>query len=131
MRYLLDTCTVSDYFKRLPRVVGSMHAVAPHDLAVTAITEHEVRYGLALQPRATTLRDKVERFLRVVQVLPFDANDAAASAELRAKLDGAGNSIGLFDALIAGVAIARRLTLVTSNEDEFRRVRGLVVANWR
>jgi tRNA(fMet)-specific endonuclease VapC len=38
--------------------------------------------------------------------------------------------IGNNDLWIAAHVIAARLTLVTSNEKEFRRVRGLKLQNW-
>ncbi|HEX9417843.1 MAG TPA: VapC toxin family PIN domain ribonuclease, partial [Methylomirabilota bacterium] len=39
--------------------------------------------------------------------------------------------IGPNDMLIAAHAVSRRLTLVTDNVKEFRRVKGLKVENWR
>jgi tRNA(fMet)-specific endonuclease VapC len=42
-----------------------------------------------------------------------------------------GRLIGAYDVLIAGSALARRLTLVTHNIREFQRVPGLAVENWR
>lgn len=132
MRYLLDTCAVSDYFRRTGRVAERMHAAPPHELAISTITEHEIRYGLARQPRvATTLEPKVRSFLSVVQVLPFESRDALASSSIRARLGRAGATIGPLDLLIAGVAVARDLVLVTSNEREFERIAGLSVENWR
>lgn len=47
---------------------------------------------------------------------------------IRADLETAGQPIGGNDLLIA--ALARALTLVTANEREFRRIRGLVAENW-
>ena len=132
MKYLLDTCTVSDYFRRVGRVAERMHAAPPHELALSTITEHEIRYGLAHQPRiANTLGGKVKSFLGVVPVLPFESRDAIASAAIQAHLDRAGQPIGPLDVLIAGVALARDLVLVTSNEREFERVEGLFIENWR
>jgi tRNA(fMet)-specific endonuclease VapC len=49
---------------------------------------------------------------------------------VRAKLERAGTSIGPLDTLIASQAVARKLTLVTNNEREFRRVAGLSIENW-
>lgn len=132
MRWLLDTCTVSDYFRRRGQVAERMHAVAPHELAVSAITEHEIRYGLARQPRLpASLGRQVASFLKVVQVLPFGSEDAAASGEVRAALEREGAPIGTLDTLISGVALARGLILVTSNVDELSRVARLQVENWR
>jgi tRNA(fMet)-specific endonuclease VapC len=90
-----------------------------------------MRLGLALKPQATALRAKVDSFLRVVKVLPFDAEDARASATLRAALDAKGQGLGPFDALIAGVAVAKELVLVTSNLREFARVKALKAESWR
>ncbi|MBS1150963.1 MAG: hypothetical protein H6Q89_2661, partial [Myxococcaceae bacterium] len=67
----------------------------------------------------------------VVQVLPFESRDSAASSAIQARLDKAGTPIGTLDVLIAGVAVARDLVLVTSNEKEFKRVIGLSTENWR
>ena len=132
MKYLLDTCTVSDYFRRTGKVAERMQATPPHELAVSTITEHEMRYGLARQPRAAnTLGSKVRSFLSVVHVLPFESQDAVASAVIQSRLERAGRPIGPYDVLLAGVAVARDLVLVTSNEREFERVDGLSVENWR
>jgi tRNA(fMet)-specific endonuclease VapC len=131
VKYLLDTSTVSDYFRRVGNVVAAMHAVPPHQLAVSAITEHEMRYSVVLRSGATTLARKVDSFLRVIQVLPFDSEDATAAAAIRAVLDKTGRTIGPYDALIGGAALARKLTLVTSNEDEFERISALELECWR
>jgi tRNA(fMet)-specific endonuclease VapC len=132
MSLLLDTNTVSDYFRRHPRVAAAMTAHAPYQLAVSAVTAHEVHFGLFRQPSAaTTLASKVRSFFSVVRVIPFDAAAALRSAEVLARLDRAGRKISEMDALIAGTALAEGLTLVTSNTREFSRVRGLEIVDWR
>lgn len=50
---------------------------------------------------------------------------------MRAALKVKGRPIGAYDALIAGCALARGLTLVTSNTGEFTRVPGLLLQDWR
>ena len=130
MKYLLDTCVISDYFRRVGGVHERMHAEPPYQLGVSAITEHEVRFGLELKP-APRLEQQVNRLFSTIDVLPFDRDDARAAAGVRASLRKGGEPIGDFDALLAGVALARRLIFVTSNVREFERVRGLEVVNWR
>lgn len=132
MKYLLDTCTVSDYFRRRGGVVSTAHAHPPHELAVSAITAHEIHFGVLRQPRAaSSLAGRVRTFLTVVATVPFEPIDALASADIRARLERSGRNIGALDVLIAGVALARGLTLVTSNTREFSRVRGLSLEDWR
>jgi tRNA(fMet)-specific endonuclease VapC len=49
---------------------------------------------------------------------------------VRADLGVRGQMIGNNDLWIASHALAAELTLVTNNEEEFRRVRGLKLQNW-
>jgi tRNA(fMet)-specific endonuclease VapC len=64
-------------------------------------------------------------------VLEFDKEDARRSGQIRALLASKGTPIGPYDVLIAGQAIARNLTLITHNTDEFRRVPGLRIEDWQ
>ncbi len=68
--------------------------------------------------------------IRPLAIVEFTSNDAAAYANLRAKLEKAGTPIGPLDALIAAQAVARKLTLVSNNKREFRRVTGLSIESW-
>jgi len=132
VKYLLDTCTVSDYFRRTGGVAEALHARPPHELGISSITEHEIQFGLARQKRAApTLQSKVRAFLSVVRVVAFDSAAAQSSAQLRAQAERSGHSIGVLDTLIAGVAMAHSLVLVTSNTRELSRVDGLELVNWR
>ena len=65
-----------------------------------------------------------------LMVLPFDADSARQAAKARAHLERQGTPIGNVDTLIAGIALAHDLTLVTRNTREFERVPGLRVENW-
>jgi tRNA(fMet)-specific endonuclease VapC len=60
----------------------------------------------------------------------FDDEDAKAAGRVRAALERSGNSIGPYDLLIAGQALARGLTVVTANVSEFGRVPGLELVDW-
>ena len=66
----------------------------------------------------------------IVEILPFDEADARAAGEVRAQLERVGQPIGAYDALIAGQAVRRGLTLVTANAREFERVDGLMCEDW-
>lgn len=132
MRYLLDTCTVSDFVKGQPNVLARIKATAPNLIAVSALTRMEVDYGLALNPdRARKLAPVLEAFFSTIVTLPFDEVDAKAAAAIRAALKTAGQPIGAYDVLIGGMGLARGLVVVTSNVGEFKRVSGLQVEDWR
>ena len=132
MKYLLDTCTVSDFVKGQPGVLARIKATPPNLIAVSSLTRMEVDYGLALNAqRAKKLIPVLDAFFTAIVTLPFDEMDARAAASLRAALKIKGQPIGAYDVLIAGVALAKGLVVVTSNSGEFKRVGGLRVENWR
>ncbi len=132
MRYLLDTCVVSDFTRGHPQVLARIKAASPDDIAVTTMTVMEVEYGLRLnEALERKLRPVIQAFFQSVLVLPYEEGDALASAAVRAALKKQGKPIGAYDILIAGCALSRGLTLVTSNTGEFARVQGLALENWR
>ncbi len=132
MRYLLDTCVLSDFARGEPRTLLRLKEAAPTEIAVSTVTVMEVYFGLALEPeRARRVAPMMRALVDAVSVLGYEIEDARATAVLRAALRKRGNPMGAYDALIAGCAIARGLVLVTANEKEFARVSGLKIENWR
>ena len=71
-------------------------------------------------------RQFVERFVS----LPFDDEAAEVYSHIRAELEKAGKLIGPNDLLIAAIAIANDVMLVTHNVREFGRVSGLKFEDW-
>lgn len=132
MKYLLDTCALSDFARGENRTIARVKATPPDAVAVSSVTAMEVEFGLAIDPvRGRKLAPVMRALLGAVAILPYGAEDARATAMLRAALQRKGRPIGAYDALITGCALARGLVLVTSNEREFRRVVGLTIENWR
>jgi tRNA(fMet)-specific endonuclease VapC len=111
------------------RLGEQLRSGTPIGLPVVAL--FEMRYGFAKSDR----RDHNERLLAQffelgVDVLPFEAEDAAHAGDIRARLEAAGTPIGHYDYLIAAQARRRGAALVTLNRREFERVPGLIVVNW-
>jgi tRNA(fMet)-specific endonuclease VapC len=132
MKYLLDTCTVSDFVKGQPNVLARIKAISPALIAVSALTRMEVEYGLVLNAeRARKLAPVMQAFFSTISTLPFEVADALAAAAIRAALKTKGQPIGAYDVLIAGTALARGLVVVTSNVGGFQRIGGVQVEDWR
>ena len=128
--FVLDTNTVLDYFRGKGRVAERLLAVAPGEIAVPAISAYEVRVGVMGSQNPKRRRTQFESFLSVVEIWPFDADVGFRAAELRNKLERAGEGIGPLDTLIAATALVHEGTLVTRNVREFSRVPGLKIVNW-
>lgn len=132
MKYLLDTCVLSDFAHGDVATLARVKATPPGLIAISVLSEMEIEFGLARNAvRARRLAPVMHAILQTVAVLPYDSADARATATLRAALQKRGRPIGAYDALLAGCALARGLVLVTSNVREFRRVTGLTIENWR
>jgi tRNA(fMet)-specific endonuclease VapC len=132
VRYLLDTCVISDFIKGEPGTQPRIKQTPPADIAISVITLMEVRYGLKLNPqRAQRIEPMMTSFLGSVTVFPFDNAEAEKAAEIRAVLKTQGQPIGAYDILIAATALQYQLIMITANQREFDRVPGLETENWR
>jgi len=132
MKLLLDTNVISDFVRGVESVQQRLRSTAPADIAVSTVTVMEISFGLARSaPRARRIAPVVEALLAAVTTLDYGDGDARETGHIRAELELLGRSIGLCDAMLAGVARSRNLTMVTHNLSEFSRVDGLRVADWR
>jgi len=129
MRFLLDTCAVSDYLRGIDPLVRRIQEANPSDLAISAVTVMELRYG-ARRRHSPRLAAAVEAFVNGITVLAFDADAAQRAGDLRASMEAKGLGIALADCQIAATAMASGRTLVT-NDGDLRRVPGLKVVDWR
>ena len=130
MKFLLDTDTCIYALKQNPAVLKHLLAQSREDIAISVITEAELRTGAAKSTSGVTTLRLVENFLRPLGVLEFTSNDAASYAQVRAKFERVGTPVGPLDTLIAAQAVARKLVLVSNNQSEFSRVAGLRLDNW-
>jgi len=132
MKYLLDTCTISDFVRGNVGVLRRIKDTPPSQLAVSSITVMEIEYGLKFHTvQAKKLEKVISPFLSSVHLLAFEREDAITAAAIRASLRQQGTPIGSYDVLLAGCALQRELVFVTSNTKEFQRVQGLMLEDWR
>lgn len=134
LRYLLDTNTISDPSKLVPNL-GISRRLRQHDgqMALAAPVWHELLFGLERLPLSKK-RQKVEDYLRVVQLLPILPYDEAAAewhARERARLESIGRTPPYVDGQIAAVASVHQLIVVTSNVDDFKVFEGIKIEDWR
>lgn len=128
--YLLDTNTVSYVLRgNIPRVQARLAKVPVSQVAISVVTEAELRFGIARRPEAKHLRIAVEEFLLRVTILPWDSQSAQHYAQLRASLERAGTPIGNLDLMIAAQAVASDGVLVT-NDAALRRIKRLRTEDW-
>jgi tRNA(fMet)-specific endonuclease VapC len=129
-RYLLDTNIASYIIKgNSPAVRRRLISHPMAEIAISAVTEGELNYGIARKAEAVRLREVVDEFLLRVTILPWDSDAAAECGDLRAWLEQQGQPMGNLDLMIGAHALAAGLVLVT-NGRAFGRIAKLKIQDW-
>ena len=130
-RYLLDTNTIIYLRRRAPSsVVGSFARLQRGEAIVSVITYGELMYGVSKSSQKQAAVATLQEIMQMLPLTPLPGAAGAVYGEIRAELEAKGKIIGNNDLWIAAHALASGLILVTNNEREFQRVRGLKVQNW-
>lgn len=130
MSWLLDTNACIHLMKLREPLTARVRDMEPAVLGVTSVTLAELWYGAAKSHRPQRTRSEQDAFLEPFRVLDFDAAAADHYADVKAQLVAHGRPIGDRDLMIAAIALANRMIVVTSNTSEFMRVPGLKVEDW-
>jgi len=130
LRYMLDTNLCIRVLRDRPRGLRQRFNDEGDALCISTIVLTELFYGAEKSARPVETHREVQAFAARLEVLAFDASAASHAAEIRRALERSGQTIGAYDALIAGHARSRGLVVVTGNLREFRRVDGLRSEDW-
>jgi len=96
----------------------------------TAINAFELFYGAYKSKQSLTNVEKTKSLLERVDLLPLELDSSKRAGEILAGLSARGDSIDFRDAMIAGIARANGLSLVTRNKEHFARVKELKIELW-
>jgi tRNA(fMet)-specific endonuclease VapC len=131
MSYLLDTNVCIAFLNQKDaKLRARLEQTSPDDLKLCSVVKAELLYGARNSTRAEHNLSKLARFFELFESVPFDDAAAHQYGALRAQLRRSGTPVGANDMLIAAIALAADLTLVTRNQDELRQVAGLRVDSW-
>ncbi len=135
---VLDTNVLSELMRPASdSVIASWAAErATSSLHLTAVSEAELRFGLAIMPpgrRRDGLAEGLERMLRIGfadRILPFDSAAASAYAEIAAARRAMGRPIPEADCQIAAIARSRAMAVATRNVRDFSDTGVEVIDPW-
>lgn len=131
MKYLLDANTCIRLLNQTSAgVTQRFKACEPADILLCSVVRAELLYGARRSARVEFNLRRLEVFAAPLQSLPFDDRSAHDYGLIRADLAAKGRPIGANDLMIAAIARAHDLILVTHNTAEFNRVAGLRVEDW-
>ena len=131
MKYLLDTNTcIGVLTNRVPTLVERWKRTPPSQVRLCSVVKAELLFGAEKSSRRELVQQKLQLFFSRCKSMPFDDAGAHTYGVIRAALEKEGQPIGPNDMLIAAIALANGLTLVTHNSAEFSRVSGLSLEDW-
>ena len=135
--YLLDTNMVSYIVSGASPAARAqlLRLEGKSAVYVSAISEAELRFGIAKGPKHPTRIAMMEHFLTKATVLSWGHEEAVTYGELRASLQATGSPLGALDTLIAAHALAIDAVLVTHDKSFLKlklanRDRKFQVVDW-
>lgn len=131
MKYLLDTNTCIRFINgRAPKIRERFLLVSEDEIVISSISKAEMYYGSAKSQTPEISRAKQDSFFNRFTSISFSDQAAEFYGTIRAGLERKGKPIGQNDMLIAAIALANNLVLVTHNISEFERVPNLTLEDW-
>lgn len=129
MNFLIDTDICSAHMRHPARLA---HRFIQYlgGLAIPTIVLAELYAGAYKHPTPAKLLGPITDLLAEIDVIDFDSQCAERFGAVRGPLLQQGITISRIDLLIASVALAHNLTLVTHNTADYQNVPGLRLADW-
>jgi len=128
---LIDTNILSFFFRNHSLIVERFQAyLNDHDkINISIITYYEIVSGLKHRDAQKQLTS-FQEFISYNTFLPLSTSSATISADIYANLRNKGTPIDDIDILIAGIAIANDLIIVTNNIRDFGKIENLEIQDW-
>jgi len=138
VRYLLDTCVLSELVKSAPdaQVLKWFEARKAQELCISAMTWGELQRGVTRMPESKR-RSELTLWLQQLQIgfenriLAFDQNVSEVWAHMTVQAETEGKSMTAFDSIIAATARAHECKLVTRNVRDFANAGINVLNPWQ
>ncbi|HEX5235910.1 MAG TPA: type II toxin-antitoxin system VapC family toxin [Silvibacterium sp.] len=128
-QHLLHTNIASFIIRTDIRVIRRLNETMPSKIAISAVTEAELLFGVRRKRDAFRLNALVQQFLSSCQILAWTSAAAHHFAYERAILEKKGQMLSDMDMMIAAHALAEDAVLVT-NDAAFRRIDRLRIEDW-
>ena len=129
--FLLDTnACIRLLNTRSASLAEKLKATSPQYIRLCSVVQAELVFGAYKSQKPAQNLALIQRFSSQFESVPFDEKCLDTYGRIRAELERKGTPIGPLDTMIAAIAVAHGLALVTHNTKEFSRVQGLTIEDW-
>jgi tRNA(fMet)-specific endonuclease VapC len=130
LKYMLDTDTCIYTINRKPAHLKRLFNTHIGQMCISSVVWGELICGAEKSSAIEGNLEQLEGFAARLAILPFTDREARQFGQVKAELELLGQPIGAYDMMIAGHARSAGLILVTNNQREFKKVKGLRLENW-
>lgn len=138
MKYLLDTCVISELIKPVPhkKVISWIKDIPSEMLFLSVITIGEIRKGIIKLPESKK-KQKLALWLNTIleeykeRIITIDLMVADTWGIIQANAEKNGFPMSSIDGLIAATSYTHNLTLITRNEDDFTSCKIPIINPWK
>ena len=131
MRYLLDSNVCIRYLNgQSEKVHQRLSRRRTEEIVLCSVVKAELIYGALKSRNPLKNLQKLAFFTAPFLSLPFDDKAAETYGRIRSELERTGTPIGPNDLMIAAIAVANDIILVTHNTSEFSKISSLRIEDW-
>lgn len=98
--------------------------------STTVINSYELIFGARISNNKEENIKEAEKLLAKLSILEMDEESAKKAAEIHAELSEKGDLINLKDIFIGAIAVSNGQKILTRNEKDFSRIKGLKIEKW-
>jgi predicted nucleic acid-binding protein len=137
MKYLLDTCFISELIRSKPNsgVLSWIQDKEESSLFLSVLTLGEIKKGISKLPDTKKkkalglwLIELEKRFEN--RIIPIDLDVSLKWGQIQGELEQSGKSIPSIDALISSTALVHNLTIITHNGKDIKRSKVEMIDPW-
>jgi len=136
---ILDTNVISELSRHVPDpgVLAWLDSLEISEVATTAITAAELRYGVARLPEGHRKRELTVMIRGILsedfygRILPFDERASARYADIVTGREKIGRPVGVADAQVAAICRDLGATLATRNTSDFEETGIELIDPWK
>ena len=138
MKYLLDTCVISEFVKPVPHknVISWIKDISSEMLFLSVVTIGEIRKGITKLPDSKK-KQKLTLWLNTLleeykeRIIPIDLMVADTWGIIQGNAEKNGKPMATIDGLISATAYTHNLTFITRNEEDFTISKIPIINPWK